>query len=412
MVTSILDTDLYKLSQQLAVCKLFPRDEVRYQFFNRGHHKFPVGFGLALRAEIEKFNSIHLSEDECLFLRDRVYFFDPVYFDFLSGYRFNPNEVFIEQQGEDLKITITGPWYRTILWEVPLMATISELYYSMTGRRMPNRYESPEAHVAQENINTIKLTGFRNLRVKIAEFGTRRRFSYDVQNELLNAMNDYRDVFVGTSNVHFAMVYGWTPIGTQAHEWFQFHAAKYGYRMANQIAMENWVRVYNGNLGIVLPDTFTTDVFLRTFDTKYAKLFDGGRQDSGDPIAWTNKWTEHYRKLRIDPSTKSYIYSDGIKSLDTVATIHQHYVNTVCNGHYDRARDSFGIGTWLTNDVGPAPLNIVIKMTAVKMNGEWVQTVKLSDHEGKNTGDPRTIQLCKEILGLESKFFTLTYSIE
>lgn len=378
---------------QNAVCKLFPREEVEYRFVNRGKHQFPDGFAQDLNGLICAYPDIRAHPYEIDALHDKLPYFDPVYLDFLLGYRYNPGEVIIEQHGPDLDVTVRGPWYRAILWEVPLMAAISELYYERTGQK-------PISEEAQRSINKSKMEGLRGMSVHSAEFGTRRRFSYKVHERFIMDMESFRDVFVGTSNVHFALTHNWTPIGTQAHEWTQFHAARYGYRYANYMAMENWVKVYNGDLGIALPDTFTTDVFLRSFDTKYAKLFDGCRQDSGDPKVWTDKMVAHYRKLKIDPMSKAFIYSDGISSLDQVCDIHMYYLKTVCGMGIIQTKDPICIGTWYTNDVGVKPLNMVIKMVRVKVNGEWVDTVKLSDSPGKHTGDPEAIKLCKGMLGL------------
>jgi nicotinate phosphoribosyltransferase len=159
--------------------------------------------------------------------------------------------------------------------------------------------------------------------------------------------------------------------------------------MANKLGMEKWVEVYQGDLGIALTDTFTSDVFFNVFDSKYAKLFDGVRQDSGDPIIFAEKTIKHYEKLRIDPMSKTIVFSD---SLDTEAV---EKIHDFCKG---RIRDSYGIGTNLTNDVGVKPLNMVIKLTAIKINDRWIPTVKLSDHAGKHTGAIEAVNLCKQVL--------------
>ena len=161
--------------------------------------------------------------------------------------------------------------------------------------------------------------------------------------------------------------------------------------MANLMSMESWTDVYQGDLGIVLPDTFTTEVFLRSFNSFYAKLFDGIRQDSGDPITFTDKVISHYKKLKIDPTTKTIIYSDGISSIQKIRDIMAH--------REDEIRKAFGIGTWLTNDLDLKPLNMVIKMTGAKPFGmNWIPTIKLSDSEGKHTGQTEEIELSKKIL--------------
>ena len=197
----------------------------------------------------------------------------------------------------------------------------------------------------------------------------------------------------GTSNVHFAHKFNLTPIGTLAHEWFMFHAVLNGYQMANSSAQDAWVRAFHGDLGIALTDTYTTDVFLSSFDTFYAKLFDGVRQDSGNPFIFTDKIVRHYERLHIDPSIKTIVFSDSLE-VETAVQIHQY-----CRG---RVRDAYGIGTCLTNDVGVTPLNIVIKLIKCRTsrNAPWQHTVKLSDDRGKHTGDPDELNHCMDMFHL------------
>lgn len=198
--------------------------------------------------------------------------------------------------------------------------------------------------------------------------------------------------YIGTSNVRLAMDYNVIPIGTHAHEWFMFHAAHFGYKMANRAGLDNWVNVYHGDLGIALSDTFTTDVFINSFDRKFAKLFDGVRHDSGDPLKFIDKITAHYKSMNIDPRSKTIIFSDALTP-DTVRRIADY-----CR---DKIGMSFGIGTNFTNDVGLEALNMVIKMSdAFTENGVWTPTVKLSDCEGKYTGDHQAIELAKAILSI------------
>ena len=198
--------------------------------------------------------------------------------------------------------------------------------------------------------------------------------------------------FIGTSNPHFANIYGTKMVGTQAHELYMVIGVLYGYPSANRIALEKWVDVYQGDLGVALTDTFTTDAFFPSFTTKFAKLFDGIRQDSGDPIEFAKKAIAHYEKLRIDPKTKTIVFSDGLNK-ETVKKI-----NHFCKG---KVKASFGIGTNLTNDVGVKPLNMVIKLTAVSVGGEWLPTVKLSDNPGKHTGTEEAVSFCKRTLKLK-----------
>lgn len=387
MIHSLIDNDLYKFTMQNAVIKIFPRSKVRYQFINRGATQFPDGFAEILRKEISKLGDLRLSKDEKEYLRERCYYLDPTYLDFLMGYIFDPSEVGVIQKGGDLQILIEGYWYRTILWEVPLMAMISELYFKMTSQSIYS--ENKIIDIAKE-----KAARFNMLGVSVADFGTRRRYSFDNHDRIVDAFKSYgKPSFIGTSNVYFAKKYDLIPVGTHAHEWFMFHAAKYGYKMANKLALDNWVKVYRGDLGIALSDTFTSDVFFKAFDTKFTKLFDGVRQDSGDPILFAKKTIEHYKQLRVDPTAKTIIFSDGLNP-NTVEEIAKF-----CRG---KIKISFGIGTNFTNDVGVEPLNIVVKIIEAKAEGQdWIPTIKLSDSPGKYTGDEESIRLCKGILNID-----------
>lgn len=368
---------------QNAVVKLFPSSIVKYEFINRGKHHFPEGFTEALRNSVNAMAELYLTKEEKKFMAKTCPYIDLPYLDFLEGYRYDPSEVHIEQQGNDLKVTVEGLWYRTILWEVPLLSLISELHYEMN-------------HMERDSNETIiektldKAHHLNQLGVTFAEFGTRRRHSYKVHDIVVNALNKKDSTFIGTSNVHFAMKYGIKPIGTHAHEWFMFHAAEYGFKMANEIALEHWVDVYRGDLGVALSDTFTTDVFFRQFDKKFTKLFDGVRHDSGDPLEFADKTIKHYQDNGINPLYKYIIFSDGL-NLEKVEEITNY-----CKG---KIGISFGIGTNLTNDVGLKPMNIVMKLIGVLApNKEWIPTVKLSDEKGKYTGDPKMIELAKTFL--------------
>ena len=379
IIKSILDSDLYKFSQMNAVAKLYPNTKVRYEFINRGKHRFPKYLGIRLKDELWRIPSLLKSEKE--FLRDKCYFFDPAYLDLLEGYKYDPNEVKITQNGGDLKVVIEGYWYRTILWEVPLMAMISELNYAMVRKNVDMTGEFGKV---TELINK-KSEKFKALGIKFADFGTRRRYAYWYQNLMVSTFSPNKN-FVGTSNVSLAHKYDLTPIGTQAHEWYMFHAAKYGFKMATRVALGRWVDAYHGNLGIALTDTFTSDEFFRSFDTLYAKLFDGVRQDSGSPFEFADKAIKHYEKLRIDPLSKTIVFSDGL-NYDFVKKI-EKYVN-------GRIKTSYGIGTYLTNDIPEVkPLNMVIKMTAADPdgNGKWIPTIKLSDSKTKYTGNKDMIK--------------------
>lgn len=383
IISHFTDNDLYKFTTMNAVQKKFPTAKVKYKFINRGKTIFPEGFAKELRKEVDSMESIRMTKEEGEFIRKKCYYFDPVFIDLLKGFRFDPEEVHIRQNGGELDVDIEGLWYRTVLWEVPLMAIISELYFRLTGQNADN-FELRAIEKAKE---------FAAIGAEISEFGTRRRYSFDVQSRIIEILKQYTGKYMnGTSNVYFAMKYDLLPIGTHPHEWFMYHAASYGYRSANALSLENWVDVYHGYLGIALTDTYTTDNFYENFDVKYAKLFDGVRWDSGDPLVFTNKTLKHYAKHRIDPRTKTIVYSDAL-DLEKVKEI-KNYVN-------GRIHDVYGIGTYLTNDVGVKPLNMVIKMTAAQPanHNKYIPAIKLSDVDGKHTGDKDEIEICLKIIG-------------
>ena len=387
VLTSLLDNDFYKFTMQCGVVQLFPKTKARYTFINRGKHEFPEGFDKALRAAVDAMADLKLTKDEKAFLVKNCPYLSPLYLDFLEGYKYDPSEVKIAQNGDDLQVTVEGYWYRTILWEVPLLAIISELYYQLT-----NATAWTDAQVIANTREKELL--YKELGVVFAEFGTRRRHSYHVHDIVMRTLLEgYGSTFMGSSNVHFAMKYKVKPIGTHAHEWFMFHAAEYSYKMANALSLEHWVDVYRGDLGVALSDTYTTDVFFKQFDKKFSKLFDGVRHDSGDPIVFAEKTIAHYKKMGIDPLSKYIIFSDGLNPKKVQA------ITEACKG---KIGISFGIGTDLTNDVGLRPMNIVMKLTEVlTSDDEWVSTVKLSDEPNKHTGDPKMIALAKGILGIE-----------
>ncbi len=381
---SILDNDFYKFTMQYAAVKLYPDTLVKYEFINRGEHEFPDGFAEALTERIKGMCRLTLTSEEKSYLKITCPYLNPAYLDFLQGYRYDPSEVEVEQNGKDLKVKIQGYWYRTILWEVPILSLISELYYELTRQKRDSD---------EKVIETVKNKArfYQQLGVKVAEFGTRRRYSYEVHKLVARALKEFGgNSYVGTSNVHLAMLTDVKPIGTHAHEWFMYHGARFGFKVANGVSLDRWVNVYHGDLGIALTDTYTSDVFFTQFNKKLAKLFDGVRHDSGDPIEFAKKTIAHYQKMGINPLHKTIIFSDGL-NLEKVKTISEALQGKI--------GISFGIGTNLTNDVGLKPMNIVLKLISIaEPDLPWTNVVKLSDEKGKHTGDPKMIWLAKEIL--------------
>ncbi|HBX62150.1 MAG TPA: nicotinate phosphoribosyltransferase, partial [Flavobacteriaceae bacterium] len=366
---------------------LYPDVMARYKFINRGEHQFPVGFAEELQKEINAMASLALTKDEKNFFTTNCPYLSPAYLDFLQGYRYDPNEVKITQNGADVEVHVEGYWYRTILWEVPILCLISEIFYKLTNAQRISNEE-----ITKRTSDKVDL--YNRLGVTVAEFGTRRRHSYEVHDVVMKELTNHKGKsFVGTSNVHFAHKYGVKPIGTHAHEWFMFHGARYGFKIANSISLDRWVKVYYGDLGIALTDTYTSDVFFGQFDKKLSKLFDGVRHDSGDPIEFGEKTIAHYEKMGINPLFKTIIFSDGLNS---------EKVEMITKAFKGRIGLSFGIGTNLTNDTDLKPMNIVMKLTEISsIDIKWTGVVKLSDEKNKHTGTPRMIALAKEMLDLD-----------
>jgi nicotinate phosphoribosyltransferase len=382
IIQHFTDNDLYKFTTMYAIQKLYPNSRVRYQFFNRAQTPFPKGFAKALRTEIDAMADVSMTQDEWDFMKSKCYYFDHVFLDLLKTYRFDPAEVQISQNKESLALTIEGYWYKTVLWEVPLMAMISELFFKMSGQK-PRDIEAKARYKAQELVK---------LNARFSDFGTRRRFSFKVHEQVVAILKKYaQNHMVGTSNVYLAMKNNLTPIGTHPHEWFMYHAAQFGYKFANHQALQAWAHVYQGALGIALTDTYTSENFFENFSLAHAKLFDGLRWDSGDPIEFAQKVLDFYKKNKIDASSKTIVFSDSL-NLEKVARI-RSFVNQKIN-------DAYGIGTYFTNDVGVKPLNMVIKLTEASgsESSEFYPTVKLSDVPGKNTGRESEIRLCKQVL--------------
>lgn len=386
IINSILDNDLYKFTMGNAVFKLFPRTKVKYKFTDRNNLSYPDGFDKKIKDQLNLMRGLSLTHSEKSFLTEKCgEYLPPTYIDFLEGFRYDPTEVVVELDSDNkLNISIEGYWYRTILWEVVLMALISELYFIETNQKVDlDRFNLSDMN---------KVDSLVSHNSYFADFGTRRRYSYDNQERIVRLFKEGGGHnFVGTSNVYLSYLYNITPMGTHAHEWFMAHAAIYGYKLANKSSLDNWVSVYEGNLGIALSDTFTTDVFLNTFNTKYAKLFDGVRHDSGDPFKFVDKIVSHYKKLKIDPISKVIIFSDGL-DYELANKIKEYCVSKI--------KSSFGIGTHFTNDVGVKPLNIVIKMSQLLVGSDWVDCVKLSDNPIKHSGPIEEVNLSKEILKL------------
>lgn len=388
IINSVLDTDLYKFTTSYAYSKLFPRAFGEFEFVDRSNDDYPDGFDELVKEELKSMENLFLTDEEEKFLKKNLPYLPPTYIDFLKGFRFNSSEVKVWMEDKKLKIKATGLLYRVTLWETPILATVSELYFKVTGQTVNTSYMEESA------IKKAKLLTENNVNYSL--FGMRRRFSFEVEDRVTKLLKKHSEKnYFGTSNVYMAFKHNVKVSGTHPHEWVQFHGSIYGYKMANYMSMENWINVYDGDLGTVLTDTYTTEIFLRNFSKKHASLFTSLRHDSGDPMEFVDKVIERYEELRVNPQIKYIVFSDSLNVERAIA------IKEYCG---DRIGASFGIGTNLTNDVDKniKGMNIVMKLFRCKMTEKepWHECVKLSDVEGKQTGPPREIHLAQETLGL------------
>ena len=391
MIYSILDCDMYKFSVSYAYMKMFPNAECTFTFKDRNKVKRTPEFLEKFKEQIKKYELVHLTMEEFNWLvTNKSIDFIPVhYWEWLMSFRFDMDKmnIYLDEDGV-LCVDVTDKCYKASLYEIPVLFSIPEV--NNTGK--PIDWERT-IYKLKEKVEIANKEG-----MLFSEFGTRRRFNYEVQDRVIAYLKHFAKTCVGTSNMHFAMKYDMKPIGTHPHEWFMFHGAQYGYKAANYMALENWVNVYDGDLGIALSDTYTSDVFFRNFSLKQAKLFDGVRQDSGDEYEFVDKTINFYINKGINYHNKTIVFSNALdfpKAVKILKYCQEKEINA-----------SFGIGTNLTCDVY-APdgtkydaENIVMKMSRCRMtpNQPWYITIKISDDLGKHMGDNKEFKhACYEL---------------
>lgn len=379
---SLLDNDLYKFTMQQAVLYHYPNAMAEYRFKNRGDHTFSPEFVERLKQEVRVARQHRLQPPEETFLA-KLPFIRPWYLEYLKNFQMPPEAIGIKLDRGNLDIRIRGPWHLTILWEVPLMAMISELYFEIED----TRWREEEWKPRQIELAKGKGAILSAPSCKFADFGTRRRRSFDVQRVVVKELMNHSG-FVGTSNVHLAERYGLRPIGTMAHEWVQAISALESLNHANRYMMEKWADFYDGSLGIALTDTYGLAAFLRDFTPRLAKLFDGVRHDSGDPFEFTDKIVEAYKAHGINPMHKTIVFSDGL-DVHLADKIRKHCIQAGIGF-------SFGIGTNFTNDFRTPALNMVVKLWSI----DDMPVVKLSENPGKANGDPQAIAAVRTIYGV------------
>ncbi|RRH83748.1 nicotinate phosphoribosyltransferase [Variovorax beijingensis] len=379
IIQSLLDTDLYKFTMWQAMLHSHPQTQAEYSFVCRNQPAYPLAELLAdVNAQLDHLCSLRFAPGELAYLRGLRYIKSD-FVDFLRIFSFQREFITAAADGDALRIRAVGPQVHTMAFEIFVLAIVNELYF--------RRFDAEAALAEGRRRLQAKIELLRGFAEEPAarhpfeffDFGVRRRFSRDWQREMVGTLK--REVpmyFKGTSNVLLAKELELVPIGTMAHEYLQTYQAL-GVRLRDfqNAALEGWVQEYRGDLGVALTDVVGMDAFLADFDLYFAKLFDGLRHDSGDPVAWGEKALAHYARLRIDAHTKRLVFSDGL-DLPTAIRLYRTFA--------DRTQTGFGIGTHLSNDVGLTPLNIVMKLTGC--NGQPV--AKLSDSPGKTLCEDRT----------------------
>lgn len=375
MILSILDTDLYKFTTSYAYMKLYPNAVGTFEYVDRNSTVYDKDFLELLQDELSALDYAALTPHELMQIKKNKWltrFLPWAYWEWLSQFRFNPSKIKLElDKCGHLHIRVTDYLYKVTLYEVPILYTVSETYYRYKG------IEPDEELMCKNLKEKIEFANRENL--IFSEFGTRRRFSSEIHEKVIEYIKDNSKTCVGTSNVKFALDYDMMPCGTFPHEWVMFHGAIWGYQQANELSMRDWVRCYDGDLGTVLVDTYTTKFFLSQFSRKYSKLFDGPRIDSGDEKVLGDMFIEHYKSMNINPLSKTLVMSNAL-TFPKFKEIRDYFAG--------RINVVAGIGTNITNDCGVIPLNEVMKLIEVQenWNSPKLPCIKRSDDTGKRLG--------------------------
>ena len=376
IITSLLETDMYKFSMGQAIYHQFSDYKTTWTFKcrNKDVH-FTEEMVEEIREQIKYFCTLRFTEDELNYL-ENIKWIKGSYVDFLRLWKPRYEDFKITADAEcGLSIETFGTWLNTSLYEIPTLAIVNEVYFRMA-------YNYNELFKSFKEKLDIKYNNLKNnhwYAGTFSEFGLRRRLSAEAQELAVQKFSHLNDTlhsaskFVGTSNVYLAKKYNLTPVGTMAHEWIMCVGQgnhKHNPAYSNWYALDAWIKEYGVLNGIALTDTITTDCFLKDFQLTYATLFSGVRHDSGDPYEWGDKMIKHYESLGIDARNKTLLFSDSL-DFERADKLYRYF-----NG---KAKVAFGIGTYISNDTAVPALNIVMKTT--KCNG--MDVAKISDTPGK-----------------------------
>ncbi|MBQ5403239.1 MAG: nicotinate phosphoribosyltransferase [Bacteroidales bacterium] len=393
IINHFTDNDLYTFTCMYYIIQTYPRAEVEYTFFDRNGTVYPQGFDKLLQEQVDYMKNVVIQEDEIEFMLKKCYYLPKWFIDvFLRGFRFNTDEVSINQDLDGhLHVSVKGKWYSAIIWEMPILSCVSELFHILNGD--DQKYDLA-LEIQKVRKKTIEIFGNGLI---LGDMGTRRRFSFDHQKMVLTQMKDvyengkFSGTFTGTSNVWFAKELNLNPLGTMSHQIISFEENVTSVFEVNHSVMEKWASVYNGDLGLYLYDCFGDDVFFNNFSKKSAMLFSGLRVDSGNEEEQIDKIVQKYTELGINPQTKQVIFSNGL-NIKRAIEIQKYALGKI--------RPSFGVGTFLTCDLTDIkPMNIVVKLTKSRIteSREWHDCVKLSCDKGKTLGNQ---DKCKYLLSV------------
>lgn len=393
VIRSILENDMYKFSMAHYYQVNFPNAWGTFSFQDRNNTKYTEEFVSILKEEFKNLDKLFLQKAEFDWCVKNIPYIPRYFWEWLQGFRFHHNDINVWlDEDSHLHIEVSDLMYRVTFYEIPILAIVSELYHKYIGDGYETKGDVMEV-MMDGMIEKVKIADNHNL--FFADFGLRRRFNAFSEDVVVEFMSKHCKTFVGTSNVYLAKKFNVKPIGTFGHECIQFSAAITSPKESNFIVMENWVKTFDGNLGTFLTDTYTVDVFLRNFSMKMAKLYDGVRHDSGDPLVFVDKMINKYKSYGIEPMSKTIVFSDGL-DFNKAAEIKEYCVGKI--------KASFGIGTNLTCDIpNVKPMNIVMKLKECRVNERQpiYSCVKLSDVPDKAIGKPEDIANYKYQLGID-----------